>query len=97
MNRGLTVVHSLQLLTEGRSLARNEVFNAHVLGWCIEWVCDMCSVAGPACVRACVRAWREVYCVCRGMRRVLLSSAGDNRNKQHTDIHAVTSLLLGSR
>jgi len=38
MNRGLTVVHSLQLLTEGRTLARNEVFNAHVLGWCIEWL-----------------------------------------------------------
>lgn len=40
MNRGLTVVHSLQLLSEGRTLARNEVFNAHVLGWCIEWVCE---------------------------------------------------------
>jgi len=38
MNRGLTVVHSLQLLSEGRTLARNEVFNAHVLGWCIEWL-----------------------------------------------------------
>jgi len=38
MNRGLTVVHSLQLLSEGRTLARNEIFNAHVLGWCIEWL-----------------------------------------------------------
>lgn len=38
MNRGLTVIHSLQLLSEGRTLARNEVFNAHVLGWCIEWL-----------------------------------------------------------
>lgn len=38
MNRGLTVIHSLQLLTEGRALARNEIFNAHVLGWCVEWL-----------------------------------------------------------
>jgi len=38
MNRGLTVIHSLQLLKEGSQLSRNEEFNAHVLGWCIEWL-----------------------------------------------------------
>jgi len=38
MNRGLTVVHSLQLLIENRKLRRNEVFKAQVLGWCIEWL-----------------------------------------------------------
>ncbi len=38
MNRGLTVVHSLQLLMENRKLRRNEVFKAQVLGWCVEWV-----------------------------------------------------------
>eukprot|EP01111_Echinosteliopsis_oligospora_P017232 TRINITY_DN739_c0_g1_i1.p1 TRINITY_DN739_c0_g1~~TRINITY_DN739_c0_g1_i1.p1 ORF type:complete len:445 (-),score=88.84 TRINITY_DN739_c0_g1_i1:64-1206(-) len=38
MNRGLTVIHSLQSLKENQSLTRNEEFNAHVLGWCIEWL-----------------------------------------------------------
>ncbi|EFA85849.1 hypothetical protein PPL_01081 [Heterostelium album PN500] len=38
MNRGLTVVHSLQLLVEGRQLTRSEVFQANVLGWCVEWL-----------------------------------------------------------
>jgi len=38
MNRGLTVIHSLQALVEDRKLTRNEVFNAYVLGWCIEWL-----------------------------------------------------------
>jgi len=38
MNRGLTVVHSLQLLVENRQLTRHEIFNAHVLGWCVEWL-----------------------------------------------------------
>eukprot|EP01133_Synstelium_polycarpum_P010588 gene10588-12320_t len=38
MNRGLTVVHSLQLLVEGRPLTRSEVFQANVLGWCVEWL-----------------------------------------------------------
>lgn len=38
MNRGLTVIHSLQSLVENRKLTRNEVFNAYVLGWCIEWL-----------------------------------------------------------
>jgi len=37
-NRGLTVIHSLQLLVEDRSLTRNEIFNAYVLGWCVEWL-----------------------------------------------------------
>jgi farnesyl diphosphate synthase len=38
MNRGLTVVHSLQLLIENRKLRRNEIFKAQVLGWCVEWL-----------------------------------------------------------
>eukprot|EP01112_Ceratiomyxa_fruticulosa_P017580 TRINITY_DN549_c0_g1_i1.p1 TRINITY_DN549_c0_g1~~TRINITY_DN549_c0_g1_i1.p1 ORF type:complete len:388 (+),score=84.69 TRINITY_DN549_c0_g1_i1:125-1288(+) len=38
MNRGLTVIHSLQYLCEGRSLTRTEVFKALVLGWCVEWL-----------------------------------------------------------
>eukprot|EP01114_Cavostelium_apophysatum_P011156 TRINITY_DN2534_c0_g1_i1.p2 TRINITY_DN2534_c0_g1~~TRINITY_DN2534_c0_g1_i1.p2 ORF type:complete len:407 (+),score=118.85 TRINITY_DN2534_c0_g1_i1:54-1223(+) len=36
MNRGLTVLHSLELLVENRTLTRAEAFKAHVLGWCIE-------------------------------------------------------------
>jgi len=38
MNRGLTVVHALQLLMENRKLRRNEIFKAQVLGWCVEWL-----------------------------------------------------------
>eukprot|EP01132_Coremiostelium_polycephalum_P007443 gene7443-9147_t len=38
MNRGLTVLHSLQLLVEGRQLTRSEIFKANVLGWCVEWL-----------------------------------------------------------
>ncbi|GAM24548.1 hypothetical protein SAMD00019534_077230 [Acytostelium subglobosum LB1] len=38
MNRGLTVIHSLQTLVEGRPLRRAEVFKANVLGWCVEWL-----------------------------------------------------------
>ncbi|KAN0006738.1 hypothetical protein ACTFIV_005641 [Dictyostelium citrinum] len=38
MNRGLTVLHSLQLLVEGRQLSRSEIFLANVLGWCVEWL-----------------------------------------------------------
>lgn len=38
MNRGLTVIHSLQSLVESRQLTRNEIFNAYVLGWCVEWL-----------------------------------------------------------
>jgi len=36
MNRGLTVLHSVELLSEGRDLSRSDVFKAHILGWCIE-------------------------------------------------------------
>ncbi|KAF2073115.1 hypothetical protein CYY_005584 [Polysphondylium violaceum] len=38
MNRGLTVLTSLQYLIEGRPLSRAEVFKANVLGWCVEWL-----------------------------------------------------------
>ena len=41
MNRGLTVLHSLQALKrqeENRDLTEEEVFHAHVLGWCVEWL-----------------------------------------------------------
>jgi len=38
MNRGLTIVHSLQLMVENRPLRRNEIFKAQVLGWCVEWL-----------------------------------------------------------
>ena len=37
MNRGLTVLHSLEKL-KGRPLKEEEVFEAHVLGWCVEWL-----------------------------------------------------------
>lgn len=37
MNRGLTVVHSLEAL-KGRKLTESELFEAHVLGWCVEWL-----------------------------------------------------------
>ena len=40
MNRGLSVFHSYQLL-KGVSeylIPEDEVFRAHVLGWCVEWV-----------------------------------------------------------
>ena len=41
MNRGLTVLHSLEALKKtesNRSLSEEEVFQAHVLGWCVEWL-----------------------------------------------------------
>jgi farnesyl diphosphate synthase len=55
MNRGLTVVHSLEalkvsrplslmlelierLLDKGRGLTEEELHQAHVLGWCVEWL-----------------------------------------------------------
>jgi len=37
MNRGLTVVASLQSIL-GRDLSEDELFLSQVLGWCIEWV-----------------------------------------------------------
>jgi farnesyl diphosphate synthase len=37
LNRGLTVLHSLEKL-KGRPLKEQEVFEAHVLGWCVEWL-----------------------------------------------------------
>jgi len=37
MNRGLTVLHSLQAL-KGRPLTEEETFQAHVLGWSVEWL-----------------------------------------------------------
>ncbi|EGC39544.1 farnesyl diphosphate synthase [Dictyostelium purpureum] len=45
MNRGLTVLHSLQLLVEGRQLTRSEIFQANVLGWCVEWLQSFFLVA----------------------------------------------------
>ncbi|KAL5705613.1 dimethylallyltranstransferase [Ranunculus cassubicifolius] len=38
LNRGLSVIDSYKLLTEGKELDKNEVFLASVLGWCIEWL-----------------------------------------------------------
>lgn len=38
MNRGLTVLHSVELLSEGRELTRADIFKSHLLGWCIEMV-----------------------------------------------------------
>lgn len=38
MNRGLTVIDSFRKLVEHRELSRSEIFKAHVLGWCVEWV-----------------------------------------------------------
>jgi len=38
MNRGLTVLHSYQLLVENRKLTRSEIFKAQILGWCVEWL-----------------------------------------------------------
>lgn len=38
MNRGLTVIHALQDLREDKKLTRSQIFQAHVLGWCVEWV-----------------------------------------------------------
>lgn len=37
MNRGLSVLHSLASL-KGRKLTEEEQFDAHVLGWCVEWL-----------------------------------------------------------
>jgi farnesyl diphosphate synthase len=37
MNRGLTVVHSLEALKK-RPLNEEETHQAHVLGWCVEWL-----------------------------------------------------------
>lgn len=38
LNRGLSVIDSYNLLREGKELTQDEVFEASVLGWCIEWV-----------------------------------------------------------
>jgi farnesyl diphosphate synthase len=38
MNRGLTVIDSFRKLVEHRELSRSEIFKAHVLGWCVEWL-----------------------------------------------------------
>lgn len=37
LNRGLTVIHSLQLL-QPEGLTEEEIERANVLGWCIEWL-----------------------------------------------------------
>lgn len=37
--RGLSVIDSFKLLKEGEDLIEDEVFDASVVGWCIEWVC----------------------------------------------------------
>lgn len=37
MNRGLSVQHALEAL-KGRALSEEEMFQTHVLGWCIEWL-----------------------------------------------------------
>ena len=36
-NRGLTVVHSYKYLM-GDKVTEEELVNARVIGWCIEWV-----------------------------------------------------------
>ncbi|KAK5582859.1 hypothetical protein RB653_004448 [Dictyostelium firmibasis] len=36
MNRGISVLHSLELLKENCKLTSNEIFHAQILGWCIE-------------------------------------------------------------
>ncbi|KAN0031773.1 hypothetical protein ACTFIV_005640 [Dictyostelium citrinum] len=36
MNRGISVLHSLESLKEGTILSSNEIFQAHILGWCVE-------------------------------------------------------------
>ncbi|PIA42753.1 hypothetical protein AQUCO_02000302v1 [Aquilegia coerulea] len=38
LNRGLSVIDSYKLLSEGKNLTENEVFLASALGWCIEWL-----------------------------------------------------------
>ncbi|KAM9982664.1 hypothetical protein ACTFIZ_007182 [Dictyostelium cf. discoideum] len=36
MNRGISVLESLESLNEGRILTRHEIFQAQTLGWCVE-------------------------------------------------------------
>ncbi|KAL5705611.1 dimethylallyltranstransferase [Ranunculus cassubicifolius] len=38
LNRGLSVIDSYKLLTQGKEVDNDEVFLASVLGWCIEWL-----------------------------------------------------------
>ncbi|XP_024363271.1 farnesyl pyrophosphate synthase [Physcomitrium patens] len=38
LNRGLSVVHSLELLKKDTPLSEQDTFNACALGWCIEWL-----------------------------------------------------------
>lgn len=38
MNRGLTVVHTTRTCAQGRSLTPKELYDAAVLGWCVEWL-----------------------------------------------------------
>ena len=50
LNRGLTVVHSLQSLNGSEPLSDEQLHKAHVLGWCIEWVRQPKGGAGvPQC------------------------------------------------
>lgn len=37
MNRGLTVCSALESILK-RDLTSEEMFNANLLGWCVEWV-----------------------------------------------------------
>ncbi len=38
LNRGLTVLHSLEKLSGEKKLSEEQVFEAHVLGWAVEWL-----------------------------------------------------------
>ena len=38
MNRGLTVIHTTRACVQGRSLTPKELYDASVLGWCVEWL-----------------------------------------------------------
>lgn len=38
MNRGLTVVHTTRTCIQGRALTPKELYDAAVLGWCVEWL-----------------------------------------------------------
>ena len=38
LNRGLAVLDAYRALSEGRELGEDDVFRAHALGWCIEFL-----------------------------------------------------------
>jgi hypothetical protein len=38
MNRGISVVDAFKVLNSGKKINQQQIEEAYVLGWCVEWV-----------------------------------------------------------